>query len=177
MKSDGSVRRRQRYSLRGSLRQMDENSSCWIRVSCPWAGKGLRDDPDPAHRPPPPEASWWISKTAIRIRQRSSWGNANRSNTPCRRGDCREWRRRAGSFSHLAVWRANERQITCCGVLMINGRGGSEVPRGKILNTTVKNTKRIRLWWWIAPNHWDETFNGIGEDRNTTVTKNDGSFP
>lgn len=86
--------------------KMDENSSCWIRVSYPWAGKGF----GMIQIPRIGQKCWWISKTAIRI-CRSSWGVPT-TRTPCRRGDCREWRRRAGSSATHCM--AGQRTATCC---------------------------------------------------------------
>lgn len=86
--------------------KMDENSSCWIRVSYPWAGKGF----GMIQIPRIGQEVLVDFKTAIRI-CRSSWGVPT-TRTPCRRGDCREWRRRAGSSATRCM--AGQRTATCC---------------------------------------------------------------
>ncbi len=57
-----------------------------------------------------PAANLPLKPTAIRI-CRSSWGVPT-TRTPCRRGDCREWRRRAGSSATRCM--AGQRTATCC---------------------------------------------------------------
>ncbi|EHL8755050.1 type VI secretion system tip protein VgrG [Salmonella enterica] len=146
--------------------KMDENSSCWIRVSYPWAGKGFgmiqiprigqevlvdfkNGDPD-------------LPIIVGRIYNQDTmppWGLPGMAS-------------QSGIFSHSLYGGPTNGNM-----LRFDDKTGAEEVKfhaEKDLNTTVKNNETHTVMVDRTKTIIKNETNSIGEDRNTTVTKNDG---
>ena len=125
----------------------NEKSSCWVRVSHPWAGKNLGVDPHPAHRP------GGRSSTSSKA-TRTSRSSPAASTTPsrCRRGTCRPTRRRSG-------------------ILTRSSKGGGTANANEIRFEDKKG--REQLWIHAEKNQDIEVENDethwVGHDRTKTI--------
>lgn len=142
--------------------KMDENSSCWIRVSYPWAGKGFGMIQIPRigqevlvdFKNGDPDLPIIVGRTYNQDTM-PPWGLPGMAS-------------QSGIFSHSLYGGPTNGNM-----LRFDDKTGAEEVKfhaEKDLNTTVKNTVMVDRTKTIIKN---ET-NSIGEDRNTTVTKNDG---
>ncbi|ONF82427.1 type VI secretion protein Vgr [Salmonella enterica subsp. enterica serovar Typhimurium] len=145
--------------------KMDENSSCWIRVSYPWAGKGfgmiqiprigqevLVDFKNGADLP-------IIVGRTYNQDTMPPWGLPGMAS-------------QSGIFSHSLYGGPTNGNM-----LRFDDKTGAEEVKfhaEKDLNTTVKNNETHTVMVDRTKTIIKNETNSIGEDRNTTVTKNDG---
>ncbi|EGM9344063.1 type VI secretion system tip protein VgrG [Salmonella enterica] len=146
--------------------KMDENSSCWIRVSYPWAGKGFGMIQIPRigqevlvdFKNGDPDLPIIVGRTYNQDTM-PPWGLPGMAS-------------QSGIFSHsLYGGPANGN------MLRFDDKTGAEEVKfhaEKDLNTTVKNNETHTVMVDRTKTIIKNEINSIGEDRNTTVTKNDG---
>ncbi|ENK9016213.1 type VI secretion system tip protein VgrG [Salmonella enterica] len=146
--------------------EMDENSSCWIRVSYPWAGKGFGMIQIPRigqevlvdFKNGDPDLPIIVGRTYNQDTM-PPWGLPGMAS-------------QSGIFSHsLYGGPANGN------MLRFDDKTGAEEVKfhaEKDLNTTVKNNETHTVMVDRTKTIIKNETNSIGEDRNTTVTKNDG---
>ncbi|EPS1716344.1 type VI secretion system Vgr family protein [Salmonella enterica] len=146
--------------------KMDENSSCWIRVSYPWAGKGFGMIQIPRigqevlvdFKNGDPDLPIIVGRTYNQDTM-PPWGLPGMAS-------------QSGIFSHsLYGGPANGN------MLRFDDKTGAEEVKfhaEKDLNTTVKNNETHTVMVDRTKTIIKNETNSIGEDRNTTVTKNDG---
>ncbi|ECH6044269.1 type VI secretion system tip protein VgrG [Salmonella enterica] len=146
--------------------KMDENSSCWIRVSYPWAGKGFGMIQIPRigqevlvdFKNGDPDLPIIVGRTYNQDTM-PPWelpGAATQS----------------GIFSHSLYGGPTNGNM-----LRFDDKTGAEEVKfhaEKDLNTTVKNNETHTVMVDRTKTIIKNETNSIGEDRNTTVTKNDG---
>ncbi|EHC62480.1 VgrG protein [Salmonella enterica subsp. enterica serovar Inverness str. R8-3668] len=159
--------------------KMDENSSCWIRVSYPWAGKGFgmiqiprigqevlvdfkNGDPDLLvdfkNGDPDPDLPIIVGRTYNQDTM-PPWGLPGMAS-------------QSGIFSHSLYGGPTNGNM-----LRFDDKTGAEEVKfhaEKDLNTTVKNNETHTVMVDRTKTIIKNETNSIGEDRNTTVTKNDG---
>ncbi|HCL1086708.1 TPA: type VI secretion system tip protein VgrG [Salmonella enterica] len=146
--------------------KMDENSSCWIRVSYPWAGKGFGMIQIPRigqevlvdFKNGDPDLPIIVGRTYNQDTM-PPWGLPGMAS-------------QSGIFSHSLY-----SGPTNGNMLRFDDKTGAEEVKfhaEKDLNTTVKNNETHTVMVDRTKTIIKNETNSIGEDRNTTVTKNDG---
>ncbi|EHD8618518.1 type VI secretion system tip protein VgrG [Salmonella enterica] len=146
--------------------KMDENSSCWIRVSYPWAGKGFGMIQIPRigqevlvdFKNGDPDLPIIVGRTYNQDTM-PPWGLPGMAS-------------QSGSFSHSLYGGPTNGNM-----LRFDDKTGAEEVKfhaEKDLNTTVKNNETHTVMVDRTKTIIKNETNSIGEDRNTTVTKNDG---
>ncbi|EEQ0553887.1 type VI secretion system tip protein VgrG [Salmonella enterica] len=146
--------------------KMDENSSCWIRVSYPWAGKGFGMIQIPRigqevlvdFKNGDPDLPIIVGRTYNQDTM-PPWGLPGMAS-------------QSGIFSHSLYGGPTNGNM-----LRFDDKTGAEEVKfhaEKDLNTTVKNNETHTVMVDRTKNIIKNETNSIGEDRNTTVTKNDG---
>ncbi|EOH0686648.1 type VI secretion system Vgr family protein [Salmonella enterica subsp. enterica serovar Cerro] len=146
--------------------KMDENSSCWIRVSYPWAGKGFGMIQIPCigqevlvdFKNGDPDLPIIVGRTYNQDTM-PPWGLPGMAS-------------QSGIFSHSLYGGPTNGNM-----LRFDDKTGAEEVKfhaEKDLNTTVKNNETHTVMVDRTKTIIKNETNSIGEDRNTTVTKNDG---
>ncbi|ECD4497667.1 type VI secretion system tip protein VgrG [Salmonella enterica subsp. enterica serovar Newport] len=146
--------------------KMDENSSCWIRVSYPWAGKGFGMIQIPRigqevlvdFKNGDPDLPIIVGRTYNQDTM-PPWGLPGMAS-------------QSGIFSHSLYGGPTNGNM-----LRFDDKTGTEEVKfhaEKDLNTTVKNNETHTVMVDRTKTIIKNETNSIGEDRNTTVTKNDG---
>ncbi|EAS9367764.1 type VI secretion system tip protein VgrG [Salmonella enterica] len=146
--------------------KMDENSSCWIRVSYPWAGKGFGMIQIPRigqevlvdFKNGDPDLPIIVGRTCNQDTM-PPWGLPGMAS-------------QSGIFSHSLYGGPTNGNM-----LRFDDKTGAEEVKfhaEKDLNTTVKNNETHTVMVDRTKTIIKNETNSIGEDRNTTVTKNDG---
>ncbi|ECY0218736.1 type VI secretion system tip protein VgrG [Salmonella enterica subsp. enterica serovar Anatum] len=146
--------------------KMDENSSCWIRVSYPWAGKGFGMIQIPRigqevlvdFKNGDPDLPIIVGRTYNQDTM-PPWGLPGMAS-------------QSGIFSHSLYGGPTNGNM-----LRFDDKTGAEEVKfhaEKDLNTTVKNNETHTVMVERTKTIIKNETNSIGEDRNTTVTKNDG---
>lgn len=146
--------------------KMDENSSCWIRVSYPWAGKGFGMIQIPRigqevlvdFKNGDPDLPIIVGRTYNQDTM-PPWGLPGMAS-------------QSGIFSHSLYGGPTNGNM-----LRFEDKTGAEEVKfhaEKDLNTTVKNNETHTVMVDRTKTIIKNETNSIGEDRNTTVTKNDG---
>ncbi|ELS2418848.1 type VI secretion system tip protein VgrG [Salmonella enterica] len=146
--------------------KMDENSSCWIRVSYPWAGKGFGMIQIPRigqevlvdFKNGDPDLPIIVGRTYNQDTM-PPWGLPGMAS-------------QRGIFSHSLYGGPTNGNM-----LRFDDKTGAEEVKfhaEKDLNTTVKNNETHTVMVDRTKTIIKNETNSIGEDRNTTVTKNDG---
>ncbi|HGA9813135.1 TPA: type VI secretion system Vgr family protein, partial [Salmonella enterica subsp. enterica serovar Saintpaul] len=146
--------------------KMDENSSCWIRVSYPWAGKGFGMIQIPRigqevlvdFKNGDPDLPIIVGRTYNQDIM-PPWGLPGMAS-------------QSGIFSHSLYGGPTNGNM-----LRFDDKTGAEEVKfhaEKDLNTTVKNNETHTVMVDRTKTIIKNETNSIGEDRNTTVTKNDG---
>ncbi|HAD0452040.1 TPA_asm: type VI secretion system tip protein VgrG [Salmonella enterica subsp. enterica serovar Typhimurium] len=146
--------------------KMDENSSCWIRVSYPWAGKGFGMIQIPRigqevlvdFKNGDPDLPIIVGRTYNQDTM-PPWGLPGMAS-------------QSGIFSHSLYGGPTNGNM-----LRFDDKTGAEEVKfhaEKDLNTTVKNSETHTVMVDRTKTIIKNETNSIGEDRNTTVTKNDG---
>ncbi|EHY7140300.1 type VI secretion system tip protein VgrG [Salmonella enterica] len=146
--------------------KMDENSSCWIRVSYPWAGKGFGMIQIPRIgqevlvdcKNGDPDLPIIVGRTYNQDTM-PPWGLPGMAS-------------QSGIFSHSLYGGPTNGNM-----LRFDDKTGAEEVKfhaEKDLNTTVKNNETHTVMVDRTKTIIKNETNSIGEDRNTTVTKNDG---
>ncbi|EAV1973564.1 type VI secretion system tip protein VgrG [Salmonella enterica subsp. enterica serovar Typhimurium] len=146
--------------------KMDENSSCWIRVSYPWAGKGFGMIQIPRigqevlvdFKNGDPDLPIIVGRTYNQDTM-PPWGLPGMAS-------------QSGIFSHSLYGGPTNGNM-----LRFDDKTGAEEMKfhaEKDLNTTVKNNETHTVMVDRTKTIIKNETNSIGEDRNTTVTKNDG---
>ncbi|ASE03317.1 type VI secretion system Vgr family protein [Salmonella enterica] len=146
--------------------KMDENSSCWIRVSYPWAGKGFGMIQIPRigqevlvdFKNGDPDLPIIVGRTYNQDTM-PPWGLPGMAT-------------QSGIFSHSLYGGPTNGNM-----LRFDDKTGAEEVKfhaEKDLNTTVKNNETHTVMVDRTKTIIKNETNSIGEDRNTTVTKNDG---
>ncbi|EAO4206206.1 type VI secretion system tip protein VgrG [Salmonella enterica subsp. enterica serovar Kingston] len=146
--------------------KMDENSSCWIRVSYPWAGKGFGMIQIPRigqevlvdFKNGDPDLPIIVGRTYNQDTM-PPWGLPGMAS-------------QSGIFSHSLYGGPTNGNM-----LRFDDKTGAEEVKfhaEKDLNTTVKNNETHTVMVDRTKTIIKNETNSIGEDRNTTVTKNDG---
>ncbi|EBL5687375.1 type VI secretion system tip protein VgrG [Salmonella enterica subsp. enterica serovar Typhimurium] len=146
--------------------KMDENSSCWIRVSYPWAGKGFGMIQIPRigqevlvdFKNGDPDLPIIVGRTYNQDTM-PPWGLSGMAS-------------QSGIFSHSLYGGPTNGNM-----LRFDDKTGAEEVKfhaEKDLNTTVKNNETHTVMVDRTKTIIKNETNSIGEDRNTTVTKNDG---
>ncbi|EKT5989856.1 type VI secretion system tip protein VgrG [Salmonella enterica] len=146
--------------------KMDENSSCWIRVSYPWAGKGFGMIQIPRigqevlvdFKNGDPDLPIIVGRTYNQDTM-PPWGLPGMAS-------------QSGIFSHSLYGGPTNGNM-----LRFDDKTGAEEVKfhaEKDLNTTVKNNETHTVMVDRTKIIIKNETNSIGEDRNTTVTKNDG---
>lgn len=146
--------------------KMDENSSCWIRVSYPWAGKGFGMIQIPRigqevlvdFKNGDPDLPIIVGRTYNQDTM-PPWGLPGMAS-------------QSGIFSHSLYGGPTNGNM-----LRFDDKTGAEEVKfhaEKALNTTVKNNETHTVMVDRTKTIIKNETNSIGEDRNTTVTKNDG---
>ncbi|ECF3932994.1 type VI secretion system tip protein VgrG [Salmonella enterica] len=146
--------------------KMDENSSCWIRVSYPWAGKGFGMIQIPRigqevlvdFKNGDPDLPIIVGRTYNQDTI-PPWGLPGMAS-------------QSGIFSHSLYGGPTNGNM-----LRFDDKTGAEEVKfhaEKDLNTTVKNNETHTVMVDRTKTIIKNETNSIGEDRNTTVTKNDG---
>ncbi|EDY6492422.1 type VI secretion system tip protein VgrG [Salmonella enterica] len=146
--------------------KMDENSSCWIRVSYPWAGKGFGMIQIPRigqevlvdFKNGDPDLPIIVGRTYNQDTM-PPWGLPRMAS-------------QSGIFSHSLYGGPTNGNM-----LRFDDKTGAEEVKfhaEKDLNTTVKNNETHTVMVDRTKTIIKNETNSIGEDRNTTVTKNDG---
>ncbi|ENI0080618.1 type VI secretion system tip protein VgrG [Salmonella enterica] len=146
--------------------KMDENSSCWIRVSYPWAGKGFGMIQIPRigqevlvdFKNGDPGLPIIVGRTYNQDTM-PPWGLPGMAS-------------QSGIFSHSLYGGPTNGNM-----LRFDDKTGAEEVKfhaEKDLNTTVKNNETHTVMVDRTKTIIKNETNSIGEDRNTTVTKNDG---
>ncbi|EAB7138632.1 type VI secretion system tip protein VgrG [Salmonella enterica subsp. enterica serovar Typhimurium] len=146
--------------------KMDENSSCWIRVSYPWAGKGFGMIQIPRigqevlvdFKNGDPNLPIIVGRTYNQDTM-PPWGLPGMAS-------------QSGIFSHSLYGGPTNGNM-----LRFDDKTGAEEVKfhaEKDLNTTVKNNETHTVMVDRTKTIIKNETNSIGEDRNTTVTKNDG---
>ncbi|ELO2362687.1 type VI secretion system tip protein VgrG [Salmonella enterica] len=146
--------------------KMDENSSCWIRVSYPWAGKGFGMIQIPRigqevlvdFKNGDPDLPIIVGRTYNQDTM-PPWGLPGMAS-------------QSGIFSHSLYGGPTNGNM-----LRFDDKTGAEEVKShaeKDLNTTVKNNETHTVMVDRTKTIIKNETNSIGEDRNTTVTKNDG---
>ncbi|EJF4509115.1 type VI secretion system tip protein VgrG [Salmonella enterica] len=146
--------------------KMDENSSCWIRVSYPWAGKGFGMIQIPRigqevlvdFKNGDPDLPIIVERTYNQDTM-PPWGLPGMAS-------------QSGIFSHSLYGGPTNGNM-----LRFDDKTGAEEVKfhaEKDLNTTVKNNETHTVMVDRTKTIIKNETNSIGEDRNTTVTKNDG---
>ncbi|ENM0198136.1 type VI secretion system tip protein VgrG [Salmonella enterica] len=145
--------------------KMDENSSCWIRVSYPWAGKGFGMIQIPRigqevlvdFKNGDPDLPIIVGRTYNQDTM-PPWGLPGMAS-------------QSGIFSHSLYGGPTNGNM-----LRFDDKTGAEEVKfhaEKDLNTTVKNNETHTVMVDRTKTIIKNETNSIGEDRNTTVTKND----
>lgn len=146
--------------------KMDENSSCWIRVSYPWVGKGFGMIQIPRigqevlvdFKNGDPDLPIIVGRTYNQDTM-PPWGLPGMAS-------------QSGIFSHSLYGGPTNGNM-----LRFDDKTGAEEVKfhaEKDLNTTVKNNETHTVMVDRTKTIIKNETNSIGEDRNTTVTKNDG---
>ncbi|ECI6552771.1 type VI secretion system tip protein VgrG [Salmonella enterica subsp. enterica] len=146
--------------------KMDENSSCWIRVSYPWAGKGFGMIQIPRigqevlvdFKNGDPDLPIIVGRSYNQDTM-PPWGLPGMAS-------------QSGIFSHSLYGGPTNGNM-----LRFDDKTGAEEVKfhaEKDLNTTVKNNETHTVMVDRTKTIIKNETNSIGEDRNTTVTKNDG---
>ncbi|EBN0835758.1 type VI secretion system tip protein VgrG [Salmonella enterica] len=146
--------------------KMDENSSCWIRVSYPWAGKGFGMIQIPRigqevlvdFKNGDPDLPIIVGRTYNQDTM-PPWGLPGMAS-------------QSGIFSYSLYGGPTNGNM-----LRFDDKTGAEEVKfhaEKDLNTTVKNNETHTVMVDRTKTIIKNETNSIGEDRNTTVTKNDG---
>ncbi|HAD5313288.1 TPA_asm: type VI secretion system tip protein VgrG [Salmonella enterica subsp. enterica serovar Typhi str. CT18] len=146
--------------------KMDENSSCWIRVSYPWAGKGFGMIQIPRigqevlvdFKNGDPDLPIIVGRTYNQDTM-PPWGLPGMAS-------------QSGIFNHSLYGGPTNGNM-----LRFDDKTGAEEVKfhaEKDLNTTVKNNETHTVMVDRTKTIIKNETNSIGEDRNTTVTKNDG---
>ncbi|HIA4663192.1 TPA: type VI secretion system Vgr family protein [Salmonella enterica] len=146
--------------------KMDENSSCWIRVSYPWAGKGFGMIQIPRigqevlvdFKNGDPDLPIIVGRTYNQDTM-PPWGLPGMAS-------------QSGIFSHSLYGGPTNGNM-----LRFDDKTGAEEVKfhaEKDLNTTVKNNETHTVMVDRTKTIIKNETNSIGGDRNTTVTKNDG---
>ncbi|EFT7722852.1 type VI secretion system tip protein VgrG [Salmonella enterica] len=146
--------------------KMDENSSCWIRVSYPWAGKGFGMIQIPRigqevlvdFKNGDPDLPIIVGRTYNQDTM-PPWGLPGMAS-------------QSGIFSHSLYGGPTNGNM-----LRFDDKTGAEEVKfhaEKDLNTMVKNNETHTVMVDRTKTIIKNETNSIGEDRNTTVTKNDG---
>ncbi|EDU3223768.1 type VI secretion system tip protein VgrG [Salmonella enterica subsp. enterica serovar Copenhagen] len=146
--------------------KMDENSSCWIRVSYPWAGKGFGMIQIPRigqevlvdFKNGDPDLPIIVGRTYNQDTM-PPWGLPGMAS-------------QSGIFSHSLYGGPTNGNM-----LRFDDKTGAEEVKfhaEKDLNTTVKNNETHTVMVDRTKTIIKNETNSIGEDRNATVTKNDG---
>ncbi|EBB2077775.1 type VI secretion system tip protein VgrG [Salmonella enterica] len=146
--------------------KMDENSSCWIRVSYPWTGKGFGMIQIPRigqevlvdFKNGDPDLPIIVGRTYNQDTM-PPWGLPGMAS-------------QSGIFSHSLYGGPTNGNM-----LRFDDKTGAEEVKfhaEKDLNTTVKNNETHTVMVDRTKTIIKNETNSIGEDRNTTVTKNDG---
>ncbi|ENF6554182.1 type VI secretion system tip protein VgrG [Salmonella enterica] len=146
--------------------KMDENSSCWIRVRYPWAGKGFGMIQIPRigqevlvdFKNGDPDLPIIVGRTYNQDTM-PPWGLPGMAS-------------QSGIFSHSLYGGPTNGNM-----LRFDDKTGAEEVKfhaEKDLNTTVKNNETHTVMVDRTKTIIKNETNSIGEDRNTTVTKNDG---
>ncbi|EBD9132019.1 type VI secretion system tip protein VgrG [Salmonella enterica subsp. enterica serovar Newport] len=146
--------------------KMDENSSCWIRVSYPWAGKGFGMIQIPRigqevlvdFKNGDPDLPIIVGRTYNQDTM-PPWGLPGMAS-------------QSGIFSHSLYGGPTNGNM-----LRFDDKTGAEEVKfhaEKDLNTTVKNNETHTVMVDRTKTIIKNETNSIGEDRNTTVTKNYG---
>ncbi|EJT7860544.1 type VI secretion system tip protein VgrG [Salmonella enterica] len=146
--------------------KMDENSTCWIRVSYPWAGKGFGMIQIPRigqevlvdFKNGDPDLPIIVGRTYNQDTM-PPWGLPGVAS-------------QSGIFSHSLYGGPTNGNM-----LRFDDKTGAEEVKfhaEKDLNTTVKNNETHTVMVDRTKTIIKNETNSIGEDRNTTVTKNDG---
>ncbi|HHY2511264.1 TPA: type VI secretion system Vgr family protein [Salmonella enterica] len=146
--------------------KMDENSSCWIRVSYPWAGKGfgmiqiqrIGQEVLVDFKNGDPDLPIIVGRTYNQDTM-PPWGLPGMAS-------------QSGIFSHSLYGGPTNGNM-----LRFDDKTGAEEVKfhaEKDLNTTVKNNETHTVMVDRTKTIIKNETNSIGEDRNTTVTKNDG---
>lgn len=146
--------------------KMDENSSCWIRVSYPWACKGFGMIQIPRigqevlvdFKNGDPDLPIIVGRTYNQDTM-PPWGLPGMAS-------------QSGIFSHSLYGGPTNGNM-----LRFDDKTGAEEVKfhaEKDLNTTVKNNETHTVMVDRTKTIIKNETNSIGEDRNTTVTKNDG---
>ncbi|EIM4393957.1 type VI secretion system tip protein VgrG [Salmonella enterica subsp. enterica serovar Typhimurium] len=146
--------------------KLDENSSCWIRVSYPWAGKGFGMIQIPRigqevlvdFKNGDPDLPIIVGRTYNQDTM-PPWGLPGMAS-------------QSGIFSHSLYGGPTNGNM-----LRFDDKTGAEEVKfhaEKDLNTTVKNNETHTVMVDRTKTIIKNETNSIGEDRNTTVTKNDG---
>ncbi|HGB1689246.1 TPA: type VI secretion system Vgr family protein [Salmonella enterica subsp. enterica serovar Typhimurium] len=146
--------------------KMDENSTCWIRVSYPWAGKGFGMIQIPRigqevlvdFKNGEPDLPIIVGRTYNQDTM-PPWGLPGMAS-------------QSGIFSHSLYGGPTNGNM-----LRFDDKTGAEEVKfhaEKDLNTTVKNNETHTVMVDRTKTIIKNETNSIGEDRNTTVTKNDG---
>lgn len=146
--------------------KMDENGSCWIRVSYPWAGKGFGMIQIPRigqkvlvdFKNGDPDLPIIVGRTYNQDTM-PPWGLPGMAS-------------QSGIFSHSLYGGPTNGNM-----LRFDDKTGAEEVKfhaEKDLNTTVKNNETHTVMVDRTKTIIKNETNSIGEDRNTTVTKNDG---
>ncbi len=146
--------------------KMDENSSCWIRVSYPWAGKGFGMIQIPRigqevlvdFKNGDPDLPIIVGRT-YNQETMPPWGLPGMAS-------------QSAIFSHSLYGGPTNGNM-----LRFDDKTGAEEVKfhaEKDLNTTVKNNETHTVMVDRTKTIIKNETNSIGEDRNTTVTKNDG---
>ncbi|EEJ2288263.1 type VI secretion system tip protein VgrG [Salmonella enterica subsp. enterica serovar 4,[5],12:i:-] len=146
--------------------KMDENSTCWIRVSYPWAGKGFGMIQIPRigqevlvdFKNGDPDLPLIVGRTYNQDTM-PPWGLPGMAS-------------QSGIFSHSLYGGPTNGNM-----LRFDDKTGAEEVKfhaEKDLNTTVKNNETHTVMVDRTKTIIKNETNSIGEDRNTTVTKNDG---
>ncbi|EBW7544356.1 type VI secretion system tip protein VgrG [Salmonella enterica subsp. enterica serovar Typhimurium] len=146
--------------------KMYENSTCWIRVSYPWAGKGFGMIQIPRigqevlvdFKNGDPDLPIIVGRTYNQDTM-PPWGLPGMAS-------------QSGIFSHSLYGGPTNGNM-----LRFDDKTGAEEVKfhaEKDLNTTVKNNETHTVMVDRTKTIIKNETNSIGEDRNTTVTKNDG---
>ncbi|EAO9268885.1 type VI secretion system tip protein VgrG [Salmonella enterica] len=146
--------------------KIDENSSCWIRVSYPWAGKGFGMIQIPRigqevlvdFKNGDPDLPIIVGRTYNQDTM-PPWGLPGAAT-------------QSGIYSHSLYGGPTNGNM-----LRFDDKTGAEEVKfhaEKDLNTTVKNNETHTVMVDRTKTIIKNETNSIGEDRNTTVTKNDG---
>ncbi|EAS5078823.1 type VI secretion system tip protein VgrG [Salmonella enterica] len=146
--------------------KMDENSSCWIRVSYPWAGKGFGMIQIPRigqevlvdFKNGDPDLPIIVGRTYNQDTM-PPWGLPGAAT-------------QSGIYSHSLYGGPTNGNM-----LRFDDKTGAEEVKfhaEKDLNTPVKNNETHTVMVDRTKTIIKNETNSIGEDRNTTVTKNDG---